>query len=239
VTPLHEAMAIAWLIACLVVAAGLIARRRWARSGFFAAYIAFGVITIPMFIWWPAQFYHQWFAPGTQTVLDVLKFGIAIEVGWRTFRPFPAARSSALLITLIIIAATALAAAAVPEGAEWEVIIAKLFPRVMAGTIWLMAVTLVLARWYRVPVHPFHAAILTSFVAYLGVSSAIYWLSVGAGGAFVAHAHVLNAIDMGAEVVMRFYWVRAAWQPDSATVIAHGEILRRLQTSTALHGSAL
>jgi hypothetical protein len=37
----------------------------------------------------------------------------------------------------------------------------------MSGTIWLMAATLALAQWYRVPVHPFHAAVLTSFAVYL------------------------------------------------------------------------
>ena len=178
--PLNRAVAIGCLIACVVVAAGLVTRRRWALSGFFSAYIAFCIATTPMYVWWPAQFYHQWFYLVIQTGLDVLKFGIVMEVVWRTFRPFPGARSSVLPVALALVAITATAAAAVPvepDAWDWELVTGHFFPRIKAGTIWLMAATLVLARWYHLPVHPFHAALLASFVAYLGVATTLSWLT--------------------------------------------------------------
>src|SRR6266536_489450 len=112
---------------CMAVGAGLIARRRWALSAFFAAYIAFGLVTNRMVVWYPSRFYHQWFILVMQTGFDVLKLGIALELAWRTFRPFAGARSSAFLIALIIVSATALAASLVPgrDAWEWEDIIGE------------------------------------------------------------------------------------------------------------------
>jgi hypothetical protein len=241
-TPLLRAIAIAGHIALLTVGAGLIVRRRWRLSAFFSAYVAFGLVVNPLFVWWPSHFHSRWFYLAVQTVADILKFGIGLELAWRTFRPFPGARSWALPTALIVLAATALAAAAVPIGANaeaWEVVVGEFFPRVKAGTIWLMAVTLVLAHWFHVPVHRFHAALLTSFVSYLGVSSAMLWLTEGGGGgAFGVDRDLVDTIHAGADLVMAGFWARTAWRPDTASDIAHWETVRRLQTATALLGDA-
>src|SRR6266536_987979 len=191
-TPLHRTMTIIGLTAFLVIATGLIVRRRLSVSWFFGAYIAFGLVVMPMFVWLPSRFYRQWFFLVIQTGADVLKFGIALEIAWRTFRPFPAARSAALLAALMILGVTLLAAAAVPIGAdawEWETVIGCLFPRVKAGTIWLMAATLLFVRWYHVPIEPFRAAILTTFACYVGFSAVLLSLS---RGAFIARAPLIG-----------------------------------------------
>jgi hypothetical protein len=237
-SPLHRTMAIAGHIGFLAVAVGLIVRRRWTITGFFTAYIAFALVVNPMIVWWPAQFYRQWFFIVMQTISDVLKFGITLEIGWRTFRPFPGARSTTLLTALVILTLTALAAASVPvsaDASEWNVVLGHLFPRVKTGTIWLMAMTLILAHWYRVPVHPFRAAVLTSFAVYLGLASALAWAAgLGAGKAYGLDAETLSTIDIVADLLLVCYWVRAAWQPESATAIAHRETVRRIQTSALL-----
>jgi hypothetical protein len=227
-------------VVMLVTASGLIARRRWRLSGFFAAYLGFCLITNPMWVWWPERFFHQWFYLFMQTGYDVLKFGIAIEVAWRTFRPFPGARFSALVIGLLVLGATALAAATVPIGPdawEWETVYLEFFPRIKAGTLWLMAVTLLLAHWYHVPIHAFRAGLLTSFVCYLGFVCGLHWLSGDGSGAFVPYIKVLGAISGGLDLVLAGYWGYLAWRPDTAMVLAHGQTLRRLETASSLAGS--
>jgi hypothetical protein len=235
VTPLHRASSVALLIIFVSITAGLIVRRRWRLCAFFDAYLAFGLIVIPMMLCWTHQFWRQWFVLGMETVANVFKFGIAIELAWRTFRPFPGARSTALLAALGILAATALAATAVPISAdawEWELIIGQLFPRVKTGTVWLMAVTLVLAHWYHVPVHPFHAAVLTSFVSYLAFTSGVLWLASAyvETPAYALRRSVLDAVSMASDLVAACYWAHVAWKPESARVIAHRETLRKLET---------
>src|SRR4029453_783098 len=93
VTLLHRGIAIAVHITFLVVGLGLVVRRRWTLSGFFAAYIAFVLVMNPMVVWWPDHFFKRWFFLIIQPAMDVLKFGIALEVAGRTFRPFPGTRS--------------------------------------------------------------------------------------------------------------------------------------------------
>jgi hypothetical protein len=233
----EKVMAFFAIVTCLAAMGGLAARRRWALIRFFSAYLAFSAIVTPMFLFWPDRFYHQWFALIMQTGFDVLKFGIAIEIAWHTFRPFPAARSVALLVAVVLLVATARAAAVVPVGDdawEWEVVVGHFFPRIKAGTVWLMASTLVLARWYRVPVHPFHAAILTSLVAYVGIACVLGSFAVDATGAFVHYTFTLSVMDMIVEAAMRCYWVALVWRPDTSPILAHGETVRRLEWSVAL-----
>ncbi len=229
-TPLHRALITVIEGALLVAAVGLIVRKRWMFNMFFAAYIAFAVVTIPMFVLWPSHFYRRWFFLERQTGLDVLKLAVALEVAWRTFRLFPAARSAALLTGLAILATTAMATSTLPIGAaasEWEVVVGQFFPRVKAGTIWLMAMTPILARWYRVPVQPFHGAVLTAFVSYLGFDMVLAWLC---NGSFVSHAEILDTISFAADILVWCYWVHKAWQRETPGTIAHVAMLRKLET---------
>jgi hypothetical protein len=235
-TALHRATLIVLLVLFVAVASGLIVRRRWRLCGFFDAYIASPLIFIPMLSWWTHQFWRQWFVLTVETALDVFKFGIAIELVCRTFRPFPGARSTALLGALGILAVTLLAATAVPISAdawEWEIVIGQLFPRVKTGTLWLMAMTLLTARWYHIPVHPFHTAVLTSFVTYVALTSGLLWLQsadVETPPAYGLRRSILDAASMATDLLAACYWVHIAWRPDSARVVAHRETLRKLET---------
>jgi hypothetical protein len=240
-TPLHRGIAIAVHITFLVVALGLVVRRRWKLSCFFAAYIAFVLVINPMVVWWPDRFFRRWFFLVIQPAMDVLKFGIALEVAWRTFRPFPGTRSTSLRIVLAVLGATAIFAAFVPMVAdirEWAVVSGQLFPRIKTGAIWLMAATLVLARWYHVPVHPFHTALLTTFVSYLGLLSVELWLWNGGRGLLGGDLALLNTVDAAADLVTATCWSYCAWRPDNAMVLAHRQTLRTLETAIAPAGSA-
>jgi len=236
VTPLHRGIAVAAHITFLVVALGLVVRRRWTLSGFFAAYIAFVLVINPMVVWWPDRFFRRWFFLVILPAMDVLKLGIGLEVAWRTLRPFPGARSASLRVVLAVLAATAISAAFVLMGAdigEFAVATGQLFPRIKTGTICLMAATLVVARWYHVPVHPFHSALLTTFVLYLGFLSVELWLWNGGRGWLGEELALLNTVDAAADFVTATCWAYVAWRPDSATVLAYNQTLRMLDTATA------
>jgi hypothetical protein len=235
-TPLHRTLAIAGHVVFLATLAGLIVRRRWRLGGFFAAYVAFGAVVNPLVVWWPASFFRQWFYLLMQVGFDVLKFGIALELGWRTFRPFPTPRVVVLLASSVILGATAIWAAAVPISAsawEWEIVVGEFFPRVKIGSLWLMAAPLVLATWYHVPIHPFQSAVVTSFASYLGFSSALLWLSTRGGAVFVLNPEMVNAVDVTADLILACYWAYTAWRPESATARAHVETLGKLQLRAA------
>jgi len=237
VTPLHRGIAVAAHITFLVVALGLVVRRRWTLSVFFAAYIAFVLVINPMVVWWPDRFFRRWFFLVILPAMDVLKLGIGLEVAWRTFRPFPGTRSPSLRIVLAILAATAISAAVVPMVADigdFAIVTGQLFPRIKTGTIWLMAATLVLARWYHVPVHPFHSALLTTFVSYLGFLSVELWLWNGGRGLLGGSLVLVNTVDAAADLVTATFWAYAAWRPDTAVVVAHGQTMRKLETATLI-----
>jgi len=137
----------------------------------------------------------------------------------------------------MVLAATAIAAATVPMVADirdWAVVAGQLLPRIKTGTIWLMAVTLVLAHWYHVPVHPFHRALVTSFVAYLGFLSIELWLWNGGRGLLGEDLDFLNALDAAADLVTATFWAYAVWRPDSDMVVAHSQTLRKIETANAL-----
>jgi hypothetical protein len=136
---------------------------------------------------------------------------------------------------------TAIGAAAVPvepDAWDWELVTGHFYPRIKAGTIWLMTASLVLARWYRVPVHPFRASVLASFVSYLGFAATLSWMT-DSSPAMAAHFAVLNAMDGIAFVVMATYWAFLAWRPESAHAVAYRETTRLLATAMPeIKGSA-
>jgi hypothetical protein len=164
-------------IGLLVTAVGLVARDRWRLSFFFAAYVPVVLTCTALMKWWPERFWVAEFWIAKETIYRVLMLGMALEVAWRTFRAFPGARSASLKTALMILAMTAFAILAVPTISSvsnaFETALGQLHPRLINGTIWLMAATLALAQWYRVPVHPFHAALLTSPAAYLALLNTV------------------------------------------------------------------
>jgi hypothetical protein len=227
--------AIGAYMAGLALIVGLIARRRWRLSLCLLAYNVTGVISAPLPVFWPERFYTRPFWMLAQAVLDILKLGIALEIAWQTFRVFPGAASVARRTVLTILAVTTAAVISVPlAGAatsSFDTALSEFHPRVIDGTIWLIAATLVLARWYRVPVHPFHAAVLTSLAVYLAFfgtllrSFALYDFDT-----VFAYA---NALDSVALLALVCSWAYVTWRPESTGAKGHVETLGKLELRTA------
>jgi hypothetical protein len=172
-----------------------------------------------------------------QVLYDMLKLGIALELAWRTFRVFPGAAAAALRATLGVLTVTTLAVLAAPtQSSSSEVFLiasGELHPRLLNGTIWLMATTLVIARWYSVPVHPFHTGLLISFASYLMVFGLLLRLEGIYGWAAQPY---LNAIDPPAYLLLVCFWAYLAWRQEGAMVRAYTETTRRIELRTASCG---
>lgn len=221
-------------VALAAVGVGLLARGRWRLNWCFSAYVPAILAGNVLVTWWPQVFYVPGFWMAKQIVYDVLKLGLALELAWRTFRVFPGAGAAARRVVLVILLLTTIATiAASGRGVSYLKVAGDLHPRVINGTIWLLAATLGLAQWYRIPVHPFHRAILTSLGAYLAVFGVLLRLEGLHGWAAQPY---LNALDPLAYLLLTLYWAHVAWRPESALARAHLETLRKVELRTASCG---
>jgi hypothetical protein len=230
-------VAVSSQVALLVTALGLVMRGRWRLSWFFAVYIPVVLGCDLLVTLWPQYFFDSAFMMPQQVVWDVLKLGIALEIGWRTFRPFPGAEAASRRVALLVLSVTAGAALAVRTngwGSDFYALyltaMGQIHPRLINGIIWLMAICLALAQWYRVPVHPFHAALLTSLAIYLALFSTLLTLVGLYGPAFRAY---VNALDPPAYLLLASWWVYIAWRPEDKTAEAYVEMLRKFQGRAA------
>lgn len=204
------------LIATLLTA--LVSRKRYRACLSFLLYVVAVLIPSFLFTVWPVRFYtwENYFL--RESVHNLLKFAIALELGYRTFRAFPAALIQARRIACAILALVAIIAIAGSsvEGrpsdlpVEWHA-------RVLNGTIWLLTGIAVLILWYRLPVDPLHKAILVGFVPYLLLFSVGMRAVVEMG---LEKSQLFHTIHAAAYVVLLAYWNRAAWAPAPVQTLA-------------------
>src|SRR5262249_40300467 len=146
---------------------GLLVRGRWRLSRFFATYLAvvllYGILTLG----WQQRFWGPRSYMVFQGLEDLLKLAIGLEVTRSTFRLFRGAQRTSRRLTLAILASTAawalIAETTTSEPFHFTIAIGIVSPRVQCGVLWLMVATLAIAWWYRVPIHPYHVVLLTSF----------------------------------------------------------------------------
>src|SRR4029077_13300922 len=142
-------------------------------------------------------------------VHTLLKFAIALELGYRTFHSFPAAHATgrrAVLLAFALMSAFVLdiqtGGRAADAQLEWHA-------RVLNGTIWLIGALALVILWYRLPVHPLHKAILTGFVPYLLVFSLVQRVFADRG----EDVRCLHNSHTAAYALLLAYWNRQAWLP--------------------------
>jgi len=200
----------------LVALGGLVARRKVGVCRSFVPYLGAVALADLMTLGWAETFYQQWFWFAKELVIHVLRFGVALELGYRTFRAFPSARASVRALALLILALTfgivfagAVDLEPVPGADALGPLISRVQPRILNGTIWLLSGIAGLILWYRLPVHPWHKAILTGLVAYLlAFSTSLSWIESQGWGV----REYANQLHTGAFLVMLCYWAVAAWR---------------------------
>jgi hypothetical protein len=195
---------------------GLVARRRVGVCWTLVPYLAVSTLADLLMLLRPEQYFTQPFWFGKELVIHLLRFALALELTYRTFRAFPSARAAArglLLAVLLATLAVVLVGSAgleVTEGpSSLRPLISQVQPRVVNGSIWLLTAIAGLILWYRLPVHPLHKAILVGLVPYLLVYSVSLNLIESVG--WNVRIGVNYALTLAFLAVL-IYWARAAWR---------------------------
>ena len=196
------------LAACLT---GLFVRRRQGLCVSFTLYLVAVLLSDSLVLLWPQRFKTWDFWVLKESVHNLLKFGIALELTVRTFRSFPAARKTAAGLVLGVLALTWLSVGPRPRLAvgNTEALALNLQPYILAGTVWLFIAISLLILWYRLPVVALHKALLLGFVPYLLIFTVALNLRREMGADARALAGYLKNV---AYQLLLAYWAYSAWK---------------------------
>ena len=213
---LWSLLAYAGTVAMTVALIGVFVRRRYRVWLIFAMFLGVSLLCTLLMLCWPRVFYTRDFWQGKENVLNLLRFAMALELAYRTFRAFPGARATLRWVLLFVLATTLLAVIAVSgDAGDFRSFMADLQPRVLNGSIWLFTAIAALILWYRLPVHPFHKAVLMSYVPFLLVFTVSMnawaelraWTATGWPRAwFITHPYQV------AYLALMLHWSYAAWR---------------------------
>ena len=204
------AVGYAALALAAAILVGLVYRGRCRLCWSFVAYLAVFLASGALMGLVPDVFYTRQFWLYKEAALHALKFGIALELAWRTFRAFPGALSTVRTTVFVVLALTLGGVLAVPEPREFESIAGEVQPRIVNGTVWLFTSIAAVILWYRVPVNPFYKTLLIGFVPYLVVFTIALQLFATYG--FDKLAAVNNYLYPLAYLLVLAYWCAGAWR---------------------------
>jgi len=213
-TPLQAFITQLGTLLLVAALAGVLARRHYKRCWSFGVYLASVLIASLLFTLWPERFFRWDFWMFKENLLNLVKFALALELAFRTFRAFPGALATLRPVLLAVLVLTWLAVLAVPVAAPdaqqaYLSFMLEIHPRIQNGTIWLFTAIAGLIVWYRLPVDPFHKAILVSYVPYLLVFS----VAIRAMGTLgFERGWVFNYASPMAYILLLSYWTYAAWR---------------------------
>jgi hypothetical protein len=193
--------------------AGILFRRRAHLCWSFVAYLLAALSYNALVTVWPDTFYTQGFWMIMHGLFDALRVAIAVELGFRTFQAFPRAQATARRLLFILLSGTCVALISIPLAASYNQVVFDWQPRVLTGTIWIMNGLALLITWYRVPVHPYHKAILLGFVPYLLIFTTLLSLTKQWGWDFFGP--YLQAADPVAFMLLTAFWGVSAWRRDA------------------------
>lgn len=209
-TQLLVAHAVKFLV--FLALAGILTRRRahlcWSFFGYLAAILACNSLVS----FWPEHFFKPWFWILQHGLYDALKMGIAVELAFRTFQAFPRAKVTARRVLFGLLLVTSVALIGIPTTSNYSVVVLEWQPRVLTGTIWLMNGLAILITWYRVPVHPYHKAVLLGFVPYLLIFTTLLSLLREGGWGMLPYIQVAEPV---AYLALVGFWAYAAWRPET------------------------
>jgi hypothetical protein len=214
-------IAVMVLITIPIVLAGLVVKRRYDVAYTFTIYLAIVFVTDLLAVLWPATFYRKVFYLHKENALNALRFGVGLELMYRTFRAFPSAHRTARAMVLALLSAALIAVmAATPDQPDTHSLVTKVQPRVISASVWLFTALAALILWYRLPVESFHKAILLGWVPYLLIFSAALNYVGEYGQQFIT---LTNYIHTLAYLGLLVYWAKAAWAPVGVHVSAAPE----------------
>jgi hypothetical protein len=206
------------LLSCLV---GLIYRGRHRLCWSFTVYLV--TVLIPQFLilTWPDRFYTWTFWIIKESLADLVKFAVALELTSVVFQAFPVARTLARRLMLVVLVATFIAVVM-----QTATAIVYRQPRALSGTIWLFTVIAVVAVWHRIPLHPFHRALILGFGTYVAMSTIT--VSLAEKIDWPTWRSVFGTFKTLLYAATLVFWTRAAWRSEVVPDVSPA-ILRRLQ----------
>jgi hypothetical protein len=204
------------VVLSLAAIAGLFVRGRVGVCRTFVLYLAVIAVGDILMLSWPGSFFQQWFWFGKELVVNILRFGLALELAYWTFRVFPTARATVRGVLLAVLMLTLGIVLAGTGGLELQEgapalgpLISRIQPRIVNGALWLLTGIAGLVLWYRLPVHPFHKAILVGLVPYL----LVYTVSLNLIETQGWHLRTqVNYVVPAVYVLVNVYWTFAAWR---------------------------
>ena len=171
-TPLAKVIGLASTLFLLTILAGLVVRGHWRAWYSYALYVAILPLFTLLFLA-DQRLYSKEVWMVQETLLNGVRFAMALELAGRTFRAFPGARSTLNVVVMVVVAATlALALPSYDPDHDYVNFVVNLQPRLLSGSVWLFTAIAALILWYRLPVLPFRKAILLSYLPYLIFSTA-------------------------------------------------------------------
>jgi hypothetical protein len=178
----------------------------------------------------PKGFYSRTFWFIKEFTINVLRFGVALELAYRTFRAFPGARSTARGVLLLLIGITLVSVLAVtPQVSAQnsddriEQLVGRLQPRVLNGTVWLLTGIAVVVLWYRLPVDHFHKAILIGLVPFLLIFTiGLSLIETNSWSTRIVQS--VNHVHTLAYQFLLVFWAWAAWAPLRAPIVPKGPL---------------
>ena len=201
-----------WLGVALiaVVLSGLGVRRRLAVCVTFVAYLVVVGVSDALMVAWPDRFFRQGFWILKESVLNLLKLAMGLELMVRIFRHFPTAYAATRsVVALVVVGLAFLVWSSLEKGTEYRTVVGTLSPHVIDATVWLFISLGAASLWYHLPLDSMHKAILIGLVPYLLVFS----LALRALGAMGwERGDVFNTAAPLAYQVMLVYWAFAAWK---------------------------
>jgi hypothetical protein len=198
--------------ALAVVLAGVLVRRRYRVWYFFALFLAIMLgSTLMMMAWW-SRFHTAGFWQAKETALDLVRFAMALELAYRTFRAFPGALATARWVLLFVLGVTFAVVLVSPGGSDYQSFLGELHPRVLNGTIWLFTAIAAIILWYRILVDPFHKSVLLGYVPFLLVFSLSMNVLGSLGAAKWERGWAVTYLYQISYLALMVHWARAAWR---------------------------
>ena len=191
--------------------AAILLRRRFGVSRCFTLYLSACLLGNLSVTLWPEQFHTVGWWMTRQTVYGALRLATALELVYWTFSALPGAKATMRNVLMAVLGFTFISLVLLPGSGNVDSIRTSLHPRMLNGTVWLFVATVGVSLLYRVPIHPWHRAIMTGFAAYL----TIFGVLLRVIDLFGWHIlNVVNALDPLAFVSLLGYWTWMAWRTD-------------------------
>ena len=189
---------------------GLAVRRRLVSCVSFVLYLLAVAASDLLIASWPERFWKRDFWIFKETIHNLLKLAVALELIVRVFHHFPSAYVSVRRAVVVVVAVlAALIWSSLGAGADYNAVVGRLNPHVIDATVWLFVALGAYCLWYHLPLDAIHKAILIGFVPYLLFYSVVHRTVVALGW---QRAAVLNRTAPFVYLAVLGYWAYVAWR---------------------------